>query len=356
MNNNITKNRVKAVRSTLSKLKLDCIIITKPSNVTYVTGFSGDDSWSIITSKKSYLLTDSRYTEQAEQQCCCTIIERKNSISKEAASLLNKQKSVQKIALESSSSISTFKSLRKALNTRLKTISDTIESIRSTKDNSEIKSISAAAKIAAESLRKTIRRIRPGMSEIELAGILDFEIRKLNATNSFETIVAFGSNASQPHHQPNVRKLRKNDTVLIDFGVKYKNYCCDITRCFSIGKPTALYLKAYEAVKNAHDTALKMIKNGIEIKKIDSAARKIIKDSGLPVYGHGTGHGLGLEVHELPILSPKSKDKLCSGMLVTIEPGIYIPVKLGIRLEDDILVTQKGCKILTKSCPHIISI
>ncbi|MHC4123253.1 MAG: M24 family metallopeptidase [Planctomycetota bacterium] len=357
MNDNIIKNRIKAVHSALLKHKLDCIIITKPANVTYVNGFSGDDSWSIITSKKSYLLTDSRYTEQAKKQCrCCKIIEWKNPIAREVAKLLNKQKSVQKIAIESSCSISIFKCLRKILKTRLKTISNTIESIRGTKDNSEIKSISAAANIAANAFRETVKHLKSGISENELAGILDFETRKLTATNSFETIVAFGANASQPHHHPNSRKLRKNDTALIDFGVKYKNYCCDLTRCFIVGKSTALYLKAYETVKKAHDTALKMIKDGIEIKKVDSAARKIIKDSGLPVYGHGTGHGLGLEVHEQPILSSKSKGKLCSGMVITIEPGIYIPGKLGIRLEDDLLVTQNGCETLTKSCPHTISI
>ncbi|TFG48165.1 MAG: M24 family metallopeptidase [Candidatus Brocadiia bacterium] len=181
---------------------------------------------------------------------------------------------------------------------------------------------------------------------------MEFNIRKAGAAISFDTIVAFGPNASRPHHQPGSRKLSKTDTVLIDFGVKYKNYCCDITRCFTLGRPDTLYLKAYEAVKLAHDTAIKMLKANVDINKVDAVARKIIADAGLPVYGHGTGHGLGLEVHEAPAVSAQAHGKLKAGQIITIEPGVYIPGKLGIRIEDDVLITKTGSQILTCSCPH----
>ncbi len=148
---------------------------------------------------------------------------------------------------------------------------------------------------------------------------------------------------------------------MIDVGARYKGYCSDITRCFAVGRPTTFYKKVYDVVQQAQAAALKMVKAGVPIKKVDAAARKIIAGHNLPIYGHGTGHGLGLEVHEEPVLNAESKGKLKAGEVITIEPGIYIPGKLGIRIEDDILVTETGYKILTqpqfgagltRDCPH----
>ena len=155
-----------------------------------------------------------------------------------------------------------------------------------------------------------------------------------------------------PHHQPGRRKLKKNDCVLIDFGARFKGYCCDITRCFVIGRPNRFYKKAYVAVQQAQTAALKMIKAGVAAKKVDAVAKEVIGKYGLPVYGHGTGHGLGLEIHEEPFLSAKSKGKLKAGEIITIEPGVYIPGKLGIRIEDNVLITETGSRILTRNCPH----
>jgi len=182
--------------------------------------------------------------------------------------------------------------------------------------------------------------------------MIDFQLRKSGATNSFETIVAFGPNASRPHHQPGKKKLRQKDTVLIDFGAKYKGYCSDITRCFALGPMTALYRKAFDVVEQAQAAAIKAIKAGVKLTDVDSAARDAIRGTTLPVYSHGTGHGLGLEIHELPFLKPDTKETLKAGQVITIEPGIYIPGKLGIRIEDDVLVTKTGAKILTSQCPH----
>ena len=183
--------------------------------------------------------------------------------------------------------------------------------------------------------------------------MLDFQIRKLGATNSFETIVAFGPNASRPHHQPSGKKLKQKDTVLIDFGAKYKGYCSDITRCFVIGRPTTFYKKVYDVVEQAQAAAIKIIKAGVKINDVDAAARKVIKDNDLPVYGHGTGHGLGLEIHESPFLKVGAKGMLKAGQIITIEPGIYIRRQLGVRIEDDVLVTEDGSRILTRKCPHL---
>jgi Xaa-Pro aminopeptidase len=357
MNREIIGKRIRAIRKKLNKKKIDCLIVTKPANVTYTTGFMGDDSWAIITKRAVYLLTDSRYTEQAEEECIgCRIVARTNSMAEAVAKLRRKLKSVRNIGIEKSTSLAAFGSLNKRMKLRLKAVSDIIETVRRTKDSSEIVVIKASASIAAKALKQTVGYIRPGVTESELAGMLDFQIRKLGATNSFDTIVAFGPNASRPHHQPSKRKLKKRDTVLIDFGARYKGYCSDITRSFAVGKPNRFFEEVYEAVRKAQAAAIKTIKAGVEMVKVDSAARQAISSCDLPVYEHGTGHGFGLEIHEIPFLKVQSKGKLKAGDVITIEPGVYIPGKLGVRIEDDVLVTDAGSKILTRSCPHTLKL
>jgi Xaa-Pro aminopeptidase len=352
MNEKILKSRIKAIHRRLNKKRINYLIITKPANVTYATGFSGEDSWAVITPKTVYLLTDSRYVEQAQKECPnCRIVQRTAPIAQATAKLAKKLKSVQTVTVEKSTSVAAFEALKKNIKGRVKAVANIIEPQRVSKDNSEIAAIRAAAQIASQALRQILRHIKQGITENELAGTLDFQIRKLGGRNSFETIVAFGANASRPHHQPGQRKLKKNDTVLVDFGVKYKNYCCDLTRCLVIGRPSAFYKKVYNAVQEAQAAAIKMVKPGIEFRQVDATAREVIRKYDLPVYGHGTGHGLGLEVHEEPIISHDSKGKLQTGMVLTIEPGVYIPGKTGVRIEDDILVTGNGCSILTQRVP-----
>lgn len=349
MSSEAMKVRIKAVRRRLKAKKISCLVVTKPANVTYTTGFSGDDSWAVITNRSIYLLTDSRYIEQAKGQCpYCRIIERAGAMAEAAAKLVKKLKSVRTVTVEKSTSLADFEALKKNIKAQLKSADKIIESARTIKDSSEIAAIRAGARIAVKALKRTQRYIKPVITENELAGMLDFQIRKLGAINSFETIVAFGANSSRPHHQPGARKLKKTDTVLIDFGVRYKNYCCDLTRCFAVGRATGFYEKVYDVVREAQAAALKTVKAGVEISRVDTAARKVIGRYDLPVYGHGTGHGLGLEVHEEPIVSQRSRGKLKAGMVFTIEPGVYIPGKLGVRIEDDILVTETGCEVLSE--------
>jgi len=354
MKEEIVKKRIKAIRHQLKKKRINCLIVTNPAHVTYTTGFMGADSWAVITKGQTFLLTDSRYTEQAKRECVgCRILERADSesLAKAAANLL-KAHSIRAATVEKSISLAGFEALKKIVRARLKSEADIIESLRCNKDSSEIAAIRSAASIAARALNQTLQYIKPGITESELAGMLNLQIRKLGATISFDTIVAFGPNASRPHHQPGKRKLKQNDTILIDFGARYKGYCSDITRCFAIGRPTAFYKKVYDVVEQAQAAAIKMIRAGVKIEQVDAAAREVIRKNSFPVYGHGTGHGLGLEIHELPYIKSKSKDKLEVGQVITIEPGIYIPGKLGVRIEDDILVTETGCRILTHKCPH----
>ncbi|HUT46672.1 MAG TPA: Xaa-Pro peptidase family protein [Sedimentisphaerales bacterium] len=373
MNPKLIAKRIKAIRRVLDRKKIRCLLVTKPANVTYMTGFLGDDSWAAIARGRVYLLTDSRYTEQAQKECpSCKIIDRAGPMADAVANLVKKLKSVRTVAVEDSVSMADFEQLKKTVKAvgcathtilvkgvppskRGQDARDTagiIETVRSVKDESEIATIRSAAAISTKALAQTLPYIKPGVTESELAGMLDFQIRKSGATNSFETIVAFGPNGSRPHHQPGTRKLRKKDAVLIDFGARYKGYCSDITRCFAIGEMSAFYKRVYDVVEQAQAAAIKTIKPGVKITQVDAAAREVIDKSDLPVYGHGTGHGFGLEIHESPFLKPDGKGKLKAGQVITIEPGIYMPGKLGVRIEDDVLVTETGYKILTHKCSH----
>jgi Xaa-Pro aminopeptidase len=350
MQNKQFKARVREIRRWLSEKKIGSLVVTRPANVTYVTGFSGDDSWAVITPRLGYLLTDSRYTEQAKNECSgCRIIERKGTLAEEAG---NVARGAGMVAVEESASIADLKAIRRNAKVGCRTIGGIIESIRGTKDKGEVSAIRASARIAAKAFERMRDEIRAGLTENEMAGMLELEIRRLGSRPAFETIVAFGPNASRPHHKPTGRRLRKSDTILIDFGVRYRGYCCDLTRCFVVGQATAYYKKVYEAVEEAQRSAIKMVKAGVKTSAVDAVARDVIRRYGLPIYGHGTGHGLGLEVHELPIVSARNKGRLRAGEVVTIEPAVYIPGKLGVRIEDDVLVTESGCEVLTRCCRH----
>lgn len=348
------RHRVGNVREQLRRRRLAALILTRPANVTYVTGFLGQDSWAIVTARAVYLLTDSRYTEQAGKECVGAIIaERKDLIAPAAGKLVSKLRLKGDVGVENSTSVATFAALRKGIDVPLKPVGEIVETLRAVKDPEEAAAIKAAAAIAATAFKRAVRRIKAGMTEGELAGILDLEMRRQGAKVGFETIVAFGPNGSRPHHQPGPKKLGKTDAVLIDFGAEYKGYRCDITRSFFIGTPTPAWRKAYEVVERAQTAAIDAARAGMDMVKLDAIPRGVIRDSGLPVYGHGTGHGFGLEIHEIPFLREQAKGVLQAGQIITIEPGIYLPGKLGVRIEDDILITATGCEILTAECPRI---
>jgi Xaa-Pro aminopeptidase len=348
MKNEVVRNRTREILKTLRIKRIRCLVITQKANVSYCTGFLGDDSWAVITSGGVYLVTDSRYMEQAQKECAgCKIIERKETIAEATAGLVRRFKSVRTVHVEKSSSVAVVEALQKQVKGKVRAVGGIVEDVREIKGPDEVRAIRAAGRMAMKALKSAMKFAKTGVSENELAGRLDFEIRKLGAVISFDTIVAFGANGSRPHHQPGQRKLRKNDTILIDFGVKHKSYCCDITRCFAKGRPSQFYRKVYEAVKASQAAAIQTVKAGILMREVDSAARNVIGICGMPVYGHGTGHGLGMEIHEEPYVTDKSKGKLKAGQVITVEPGIYMPGKLGVRIEDDVLVTKGGCKILT---------
>ncbi|MFH1614683.1 MAG: Xaa-Pro peptidase family protein [Planctomycetota bacterium] len=348
MSEKIIKERLRKLRSKLKQSNTTAFIITNSANVGYMTGFHGEDSWVLVTPRKSCLITDSRYTEQAEEEAVgCKVVERRGPIFLTAGRIITGLKGIKSVAIEDSTTVAQFKTVRNTLKVKLITTSGIVESLRLTKHPAEITAVKKAIAIAIKAFKMTIPLLKPGITENETASRLDLYIHRLGATSSFPAIVAFGANASRAHHFPGSRKLKPNDTVLIDWGVRYKNYCSDMTRCLVLNSARAFYRKVYEAVFQAQQAAIKAVRAGVKIEAVDKAAKDVLRGYDLPLYGHGTGHGLGLDVHEQPIVAHSGKGRLQSGQIITIEPGVYIPGRLGIRIEDDVLVTKDGGKILS---------
>ncbi|HAL44506.1 MAG: hypothetical protein A2Y12_19015 [Planctomycetes bacterium GWF2_42_9] len=344
----ILKKRVKKLREKLASDKINALIITNGPNVSYLSGFMGDDSWLLITANSNTLITDTRYTLQAQKQCSiCTIYERKGKMTEAIVEIFKKDKKIKTAAVEDTIQLSIYKTLESKLPAKLKIGQGIVESVRQIKDSSEIEKIKKAALVAEISLAIVLKKIRVGLSEKEIAAMIDFEMKKQGAEPSFETNVSFGTNSAMAHHRPSAAKLKKIDTILIDYGAKLDGYCSDITRCFAVGKVNKFYAEVYKAVLEAQTTAINMLKAGIKAVDADSAAKEIIKKANLKPYGHGLGHGIGLEIHEAPAVSYMSQISLQNGNVVTVEPGVYLDNKFGIRIEDDVLITESGCEILT---------
>jgi len=353
MDPKILKRRITSIKSRLKKDSFSGIILTSKSNVSYVTGFAGDDSWALILGSRVWLITDSRYSEQASQECpSCKIIERSGSLSCAVGKLIGSHKNITKLAIEQNIPAHEFDALKKELRkvSKIKTVlvAEQLAQVREIKSDYEIDAIKKAARISKKALGLALAQISVGMTESKLAGLIEYEMRKLGSTPSFDTIVAFGANGSRPHHIPSKLKLKKNDTILVDYGSKFQGYCSDMTRCFAVGKISKEYAQAYEVVALAQSEAINAVRAGVKICDIDAASRSQIANTNFPQYGHGTGHGIGLDVHESPTVSSRNKTNLKTGAVITIEPGIYVPNKFGIRIEDDVLVTKTDATILTR--------
>lgn len=356
MNTTEMTRRVQNVRQQLSRLKTDGLIVTGTENVRYLTGFQGHDSWAIVLGKSVVLITDSRYTEQAQGECIgCEIIQRKGGLSKEVQHFLARKKAIQRLGVEDTCSVGLLKTIRKDLSVPVKPLKGLVENVRILKTEGEVELIQKAGRIAFEAMTWALKKLKVGMTERQLSALYEYRLADYKARPGFETIICFGSNGSRNHHQPGERKLRKNDTILCDFGANYKGYISDITRTFAVGRVSQRFRQAYRAVANAQKAAISAAAAGVKVADVDAAAREQILAAGLPVYGHGTGHGLGLQVHESPYLSGNDKKtQLKAGHVVTIEPGIYLPGEFGIRLEDDVLITDSSPKVITDDIRYAI--
>ena len=351
-------DRISRLRQKFSTCKIDSLIFFNMSNIRYLSGFSGSEGVLLINSDKTILLVDGRYTVQASLEVTgLQIIEYKNNI--EGIIQAIKELNLKRIGFEADSiTVEMYNRLKSRIQDEVfVALSDELKLIRAYKDETEIALLKKAAGISSAAVLSLIAQIKPGYTEKELALQLEFNARKSGADGlAFEAIVAAGENAALPHAQPTHRKIKKGDFVVIDFGVKYKGYCSDETCTIAFGKLTDRQKNAYQIVKDAHDRALAVIKGNIAAADIDYCARSVFGKKYGRYFVHGTGHGVGLEVHEAPRLASNSNDILKPQMVVTVEPGLYIPGLWGIRIEDTVLVKENSCEKFTKMDKELITI
>jgi Xaa-Pro aminopeptidase len=350
------EGRINHIKRILREDKLGGILITNLENIRYLSGFTGSDAALVITKNKGYFLTDSRYTTQAGKEVLgFEVVQYKKKI--EGLFNLMNQLGLEQIGFEAQNlSFQAYKELaEKVSGGELIPINERMRNIRAVKDDEEIGLIKKAIDIASKSLTENVWRVTPGNQEREVALELEFSMRRNGADNiAFDTIVVSGDRSALPHGRPSQKKIHKGDLVIIDFGVRYGGYYSDETRTFISGKPNRRQKEVYRIVKDAHDKAVSSVRPGMKAVELDAVARGWIKDAGYGDYfGHGTGHGVGLAVHEDPVIGPESEDVVEEGMVFTIEPGIYIPGWGGVRIEDMVLVTENGCEVLTDMSKEI---
>jgi Xaa-Pro aminopeptidase len=359
--------RLQRCREIMLMNNLDGLIVADPADVRYLTGFSGEDSVLLITAVNRVIVTDSRYVEQLRQECPgLRRFVRHGAMPDAVAEVwrrLMKIYSGRKKLLcgieADSATYRQYRSYRKLIGKNFKTVNPVVSSLRILKDGWEIDKIRGAIRIAQSAVQEALPLFRNSLPEREIASIVDYvAARHGSESPAFSTIVAFGPHAAQPHARPGLTRLRKNQPILIDWGATFAGYRSDLTRCYVLGRIPPVFAEVYRWVLEAQDAAIKAVMTGVPLTAVDQAARNVLKKVSLPVYGHGTGHGLGLAVHEGPALGPKSKGLLEEGMVLTIEPGVYIPGQFGIRIEDDVLVTARGAKVLSTlaKCLESVSI
>ena len=354
------ERRLAALRQLLEEQKLDAVIVTKFVNLHYFSGFRGDDTTLVISGDKAALVTDSRYTEQAARQApLFEVIEQQDGLLAKTAETVKKF-GCRKVGFEGNALVyDDFARLTELLEgVELKTPLK-LDVLREVKDAEEINCIRRACGIADAAFMDILNFIRPGVTELAVAAHLENCMREHGSEEpSFKTIVASGLRGVLPHGVASEKIIENGDLVTMDFGAMYQGYCSDMTRTVCVGTADGKQRRIYKAVLDAQELALTLIRPGASGKAIDQASRDELAKHDLAQYfGHGLGHSLGLEIHESPRLSKKSTcESLVPGMLVTDEPGVYIPGWGGIRIEDTVLVTETGSEALIKSSKELIEL
>ncbi|MBL7071313.1 MAG: aminopeptidase P family protein [Candidatus Omnitrophica bacterium] len=351
----MSKKRIGALVDLLRKNKIGALLVTKPENIFYLTGFTSTRIMLAVNAKKSFAVTDFIYAEAASKTLKrhgidVYIADCKSSPEKIISSTLNKYR-VKGLGIESHSmNLDHFQKLKGSLKkTHLVLTAGIVESLREIKDAGEIRSLKKAIGVTADTFKSVKMMLRPKTTEAELARSIKVIFIKNGADgSSFEPIVAGQPAASQPHYIPSLSKLGNNNAILLDIGCKLSGYNSDLTRMCSLGKITPKFVKLYAVLLEAQRRAIEHVKPGVKICDIDHEARQYIESKGLGrFFGHNTGHGIGLEIHEHPSVSSTNVNTLKEGMVFTVEPGIYIPGYGGLRIEDVIMVTRNGRKVLT---------
>lgn len=350
---NYTSRRSKLTRS-LKSADVDALLVTGESNVRYLTGFTGDSTWLFVSKSATVLISDSRYTTQIANECPDLDVDIRDARKPmhEAAAAVVKKAKAKLLGFETTHiSFAQHAALSEEITSaELVPTTGLTERLREVKDSWELTQIREAIYLAERGIAVVRSSLKPDQTEREIRYILEAAMRGFGANGpGFEPIIGVGPTGALPHAHAGDLRVSESPMLLIDWGAETRTgYRSDLTRCFVTGKPTKQMRKVYDTVLKAQQKSIAAIKPGVKCKAVDAIARKIIADAGFDKYfGHGLGHGFGLDIHESVRMSPLSEQEFEPGMVVTVEPGIYLPGKFGVRIEDDILVTSNGHEVLT---------
>jgi len=349
-------SRLTAVRAAMQQRHLDGLLLSHPPDIAYLTDFTGDDSIALVTPRDLWLITDFRYKEQAQVEAgWLRLVVRTGQMDRALARTIARA-AVRRLGFDAQhTTVADLQSLKKALRLQKQSVKAVpldamVANLRKVKDQHEVGIIRDAVEAAQEAFLAVRGRIRPGMTENHLAGLLTLEMRARGASgSSFPVIVAAGPSSSLPHYRSGEAPVRVNQPLLIDWGALLGGYCSDLTRTLFVGRVSRRMQDIYKVVLEAQMAAIAAIGPRLTTHQADKVARDIIRKAGYGKYfGHGLGHGIGREIHELPALRKTGADEpLRPGMVVTVEPGIYLPGEGGVRIEDDVLITPSGCEVLS---------
>jgi Xaa-Pro aminopeptidase len=345
------ESRRAIVAAGLAERKLDAHLVSFGPNLRYLSGFTGSNGALLLAEATAILFTDPRYTIQARQESTCELHVAKGPLLPAVAEAIARLK-VRRVGYEPALMTCEVRDSLGAslpMGASLEPAGGWIESLRAVKSAAEIERIRRSVETNSRAFEQVAARVRAGMREQDLAAELEYRMRRLGAEKpAFETIVASGERSALPHAQPGASRLSAGELVVIDMGAQQDGYCSDMTRMLFLGRPGARVKRAYRAVLEAQLAAIDTVRAGVAAARPDAAARRVLRGFGLErAFVHSTGHGLGLEIHEPPRLGRREKLRLKAGMALTIEPGVYIEGFGGIRIEDTVLVTARGCEILT---------
>jgi Xaa-Pro aminopeptidase len=351
--------RLARLRVALAGIGADALLVTARANVRYLSGFTGSAGALLVAAGRAVLVTDGRYRTQAGEQVATVglgdaveVVIGGVEAQRDAVVRALRTGGVERLGLEADHV--TWSGSRRwerdVAPVEVVSTSGTVEALRQVKDAGELASMARAAAIADEALASVLGMLRAGPSEAEVALALDSAMRRLGAEDrAFETIVASGPNAAKPHARPTTRTIADGDPVVIDFGAVYEGYRSDMTRTFCVGgAPSAQMARVFEVVGAAQAAGVAAVRAGVEAQAVDRACRDVVAEAGwAEEFEHGTGHGVGLDIHEAPGVGPGSTAILGTGVVVTVEPGVYLAGIGGVRVEDTVVVTEDGCRPLT---------
>jgi len=350
------KQRVQRLRDQIKQEELDGFLVTNPLDIRYLTGFEGENAWLLVTPRTAVVISDRRFEQElAERFSFVRSIMRKRPLAEELKDLAEHY-AIEALGIQAEAvTVDERRSIAKQIGaSTLKNTTGWLAHFRETKDEHEVRAIRGAVRIQQRAFDDFRAYAQPGMSERELCAYLEYCLKCHGAEGtSFPTIVAANANSAMPHHQPGATRWKKRQPLLIDFGAVHEGYCSDMTRVLTTGSLSPQLQAMYQIVREAQQAGVAAVAPGVTCEEVDHAARSVIEEAGYAKrFSHGLGHGIGLQVHEAPRLGKGRKESLEPGHVVTIEPGIYIAGAGGIRLEDDVLVTDIGrrnlCSLTTR--------